>query len=167
MQSLKKSWHVVSNMTWGIWWISTQSLKSLKISLWGTIFSIFVQTLWGLSQKNTEELSFMTLNNDAKFEYYPDLVVSKMAWGIGWTFIRAPKSLKNCTLMGSFCPKHIMFQLENFRGVMCHMTLKGVAKFKEKLTCGLKNDIRNLVNFYGSSRKSEKLHFDRIFMSKA
>ena len=27
------------------------------------------------------------------------------------------------------------------------MTLKGVAKFKRKLTCGLKNDIRNLVNF--------------------
>ena len=34
----------------------------------------------------------------------PDLVVSKMAWGIGWTFIRA---LKSCTLMGSFCPKHM------------------------------------------------------------
>ena len=48
-----------------------------------------------------------------------DLVVSKMGWGIGWTFIRALKSLKNCTLMGSFCPKNIMFQLENFRGVMC------------------------------------------------
>ena len=51
----------------------------------------------------------------------PDLVVSRMAWGIGWTFIRALKCLrKNYTLMGSFCPKHIMFQLENFRGVMCH-----------------------------------------------
>ena len=50
----------------------------------------------------------------------PDLVVSKMAWGIGCIFIRALKSLKNCTLMGSFCPKHIMFQLENFIGTMCH-----------------------------------------------
>ena len=49
----------------------------------------------------------------------PDLAVSKMAWGIGWTFIRAPKSLKNCTLMGSFCPKHIMLQLKNFRGIIC------------------------------------------------
>ena len=37
----------------------------------------------------------------------PDLVVSKMAWGIGWTFIRAFKSLKNWTLMGSFCLKHV------------------------------------------------------------
>ena len=48
----------------------------------------------------------------------PDLVVSKMAWGIGWTFIRALKSLKNCSLMGYFYSKHIMFQLENFRGIM-------------------------------------------------
>ena len=48
----------------------------------------------------------------------PHIVVSKMAWGIGWTFIRELKSLKNCTLMGSFCPKTIMFQLENFGGIM-------------------------------------------------
>ena len=27
------------------------------------------------------------------------------------------------------------------------MTLKGAAKFKQKLSCGMKNDIRNLVNF--------------------
>ena len=47
------------------------------------------------------------------------------------------------------------------------MTLKGDAKFKGKLTCGLKNDIRNLVNFHASSRKSENLHFDQILLSKA
>ena len=52
----------------------------------------------------------------------PNLVVSRMAWGIGWTFIRALRSPKNCTLMGSFCQKNIMFQIENFRGVMCHNT---------------------------------------------
>ena len=42
------------------------------------------------------------------------------------------------------------------------MTLKGFAKCNEKLTCGLKNDIRNLLNFHASSRKSENLHFDWI-----
>ena len=42
------------------------------------------------------------------------------------------------------------------------MTLKGDAKFKRKLICGLKNDIRNLVNFHASSRKSENLHFDGL-----
>ena len=47
------------------------------------------------------------------------------------------------------------------------MTLKGDAIFKEKLTSGLKNDIRNLVNFHGISRKSENLHFDALLLSTA
>ena len=47
------------------------------------------------------------------------------------------------------------------------MTLKGDAKFKGKLTRGLKNDIKNLVNFHASSHKSEKLHFDGLVLSKA
>ena len=47
------------------------------------------------------------------------------------------------------------------------MTLKGDAKFKGKLTRGLKTYIRNLVNFHASSRKSENLHFDGFLLSKA
>ena len=50
------------------------------------------------------------------------------------------------------------------------MALKGDAKFKGKLILrktGLKNDIRNLVNFHVSSRKSEKMHFDELLLSKA
>ena len=60
------------------------------------------------------------------------------------------------------------------------MTLKGDAEFKRKLTRGLKNDIRNLVNFYASSQKteiftmigsffpkSETLHYDWLLFSKA
>ena len=47
------------------------------------------------------------------------------------------------------------------------MTLKDDAKCKGKLTCGLKNDLRNLVNLHASSRKSENLHFDQILLPKA
>ena len=47
------------------------------------------------------------------------------------------------------------------------MTLKGDALFKEKLTGGFKNDIRNLVNFHTSSCKIENLNFDGIFLCKA
>ena len=47
------------------------------------------------------------------------------------------------------------------------MTLKGDAIFKEKLAGGLKNDIRNLINFHASSRKSGKLHFDGFVLYKA
>ena len=35
------------------------------------------------------------------------------------------------------------------------MTLKSDAKFKEKLTCGFKYDMRNLVNFDPTTQKSE------------
>ena len=67
----------------------------------------------GIIFHDTEQWCKMWIN--------PDILVSKMAWGIGWTFIRALKSLKNYTLMGSFCSKH-MFQLENFKGIMYHET---------------------------------------------
>ena len=35
------------------------------------------------------------------------------------------------------------------------MTLNIDAKFKEKLTCGFKYDMRNLVNFHPTTQKSE------------
>ena len=47
------------------------------------------------------------------------------------------------------------------------MTMKGDAIFKKQLTGGLKNDIRNLVNFHASSRKSENFHFDGLVLFKA
>ena len=49
---------------------------------------------------------------------------------------------------------------------LCVMTLKGDAKFSGKLTRGLKNDIRNVVNFHASSRKSENLYFNGVILSK-
>ena len=47
------------------------------------------------------------------------------------------------------------------------MTLTGDAILKVKLTDGLTNDIKNLVNFNASSRKSENLYFDRLVLFKA
>ena len=47
------------------------------------------------------------------------------------------------------------------------MKLKNDAIFKEKLTGGLKNHIKYLVNFHGSSRKTENLHFDGLVLSEA
>ena len=35
------------------------------------------------------------------------------------------------------------------------MTLKSHAKFEEKMTCGLENDMRNLGNFYQNTRKPQ------------
>ena len=42
------------------------------------------------------------------------------------------------------------------------MTLKSDAKFEEKLTCGLENDMRNMANFHQSKLKSQKWDNDGI-----
>ena len=46
------------------------------------------------------------------------------------------------------------------------MTLKSDAKFEEKLTCGLENDMRNLANFHHSTGKCQNWDFDGILLSK-
>ena len=50
---------------------------------------------------------------------------------------------------------------------LCVMTLKGDAISKEKLTGGLKNDIRNLFGFNESSQNSENLHSDGLLLAIA
>ena len=55
-----------------------------------------------------------------------------------------------------------MFELKNYRGVMCFETHNS---FKEKLSGGLKNNIRNLVNFHADYYRSESLHFYGIVYS--
>ena len=42
------------------------------------------------------------------------------------------------------------------------MAPKGDAKFEEKLTCGLENDMRNMANFHQSNLKSQNWDNDGI-----
>ena len=46
------------------------------------------------------------------------------------------------------------------------MTLKKVPNFEEELTFCLKNDMRNLVSFNASNRKSVNLDFVGLLLSK-
>ena len=46
------------------------------------------------------------------------------------------------------------------------MTLTSDVKFKGKLTCGLKNDMRNFMNFHAGSQKSDIFYFDGHLLSK-
>ena len=40
------------------------------------------------------------------------------------------------------------------------------AKFEEKLTCYLENDMRNLAYFHQSTQKCQNWNFDGILLSK-
>ena len=44
------------------------------------------------------------------------------------------------------------------------MTIECYAKFEEKLTCGLENNMRNLTNFHQSTRNSQNWYFHWIFL---
>ena len=46
------------------------------------------------------------------------------------------------------------------------MTMKSDAKFKEKLTCGFKYDMGNLVNFHPTTQKSKSFTFMGYFCPK-
>ena len=48
---------------------------------------------------------------------------------------------------------------------LCVMAMKNDAKFEEELTWRFKTDTRNLVNFNGSSGKSENLNSDVLLLS--
>ena len=43
-----------------------------------------------------------------------------------------------------------------FTGELCVMTMKNDANFEEELTCRMKIDMRNLINFDRSTGKSQK-----------
>ena len=111
-----------------------------KFALWCTTFA---ESILCFSQKSTEELCVIILKNDAKFEEELTCALKNDMRNLA-NFDSTLESLKICTLMESFWAKYIMFELKNYRGVIV-MTLKGDAIFKEKLTGGLKNDIRNLI----------------------
>ena len=69
--------------------------------------------------------------------------------------MQAVESLNICTLIRSFCPKHIKFRLKNTEE-LCFLAVKSDAKLKEKLTLRSKKD-RNLVNFHPTTHKSKNL----------
>ena len=81
-----------------------------------------------------------------------------------WNFTWAVESLQFCTLMGSFCPNHINFQLKNTEQLSL-MTLKSDAKFKEKLLW-FKIWHEEFGEFPTNHSKVWTFLFNRLFLSK-
>ena len=97
-------------------------------------------------------------------------VLWKMAWGICQIFTRALKSLKIGTLIRFFCPKYKIYELKNYRGVMCHdneewcKIRKGIGLSFQKNY--FKIDMKNLTNFDQNTQKSKNLLFNGLLWPK-
>ena len=65
MQNLK-NWLAISKSAWGIWRILTRAIENLRNSHFNVPLLSKVY-IYCLSQKSTEELSFMKLKRDTKF----------------------------------------------------------------------------------------------------
>ena len=84
------------------------------------------------------------------------LVSSKLTWRIWWILTWAIRNSRNCTLMGCFWPKYIMFELKRYRWVMFDGT-EYWCKIWRKTDFAFKNDKRSLANFQQNTFKSLKI----------
>ena len=82
--------------------------------LWSKSFKVYAKEVQKSYPHDTEEWCKVQIKTNLWFQIWHEELDELL--------IRALKSLKTCTLMGSFCPKHIIFQPENFIGVMYHNT---------------------------------------------
>ena len=88
--------------------------------------------------------------------------LSKNIYDKQFTTLTTHKNVQN--YYNEKCEKYLMFDLKNTEK-LSFMTLKGDAKFEEKLTCGLENGMRNMANFHQSNLKSQNWD-DGILQSK-
>ena len=106
---------VVSKLTWGIWQILTRALDVSNI--WNLMGFFWTKYMFEL-KKSTEELCFMTLKNDAKFE--EELTCPfKIGTTIWQILTQAFECLKNLRFNGLPLTKvYTMFGLKKYRTVM-------------------------------------------------
>ena len=85
---------------------------------------------------------------------------------IWWIMIRALKSLKICTFIGTFCAKYIMFDLKKYRRVVIHDTKESSKIWRKTDLCFQKwhEEFSNFLteHFW----KAKNWDFGRILLSK-
>ena len=92
-----------------------------------------------------------------------DSVFQKWLWRI---LIGALKILKNLHFDWCLLCKVYNVWPKKSTEELYFMTLKSHAKFEERLTCGLENDMRNMANFHQNNWKCQTWYFHRILLSK-
>ena len=87
--------------------------KSKSFTSMGSFCSKYIS----FELKEYREVIFHDTNSNGKFEQTLTLRFQKWQKELGELSLEYSKVVQNCILIGSFCPKHIIFQLEKFRGI--------------------------------------------------
>ena len=162
MENLKRNWLVILKLTWGIWWILTRAIASLK----KFHFNVLLLRKVYIFGAKTVKRSYLSSNwrgiQNLERNWF---VVSKLAWGIWQILTWALAILKKFLFNGVLVTKVYCLSYKSAEE-LSFMTLKSHANFEEKLTCGLKKDLRSLANFQQSTWKCQNWDLDWIFLSK-
>ena len=123
MQNLKRNWLVISKLTWGIWWILTQALESLKIVYFNVLLFSKVYIAWDKKvHRSYLSWNWRGIQNFGRNR----LAVSKLAQWIWKILDWGLKSLKdfhfNGLLMSKLCT---VLAKKKYRGVIFHETEGG------------------------------------------
>ena len=141
--------------------LSTTQWNFTKFVLWYGSFS------WRYIKLQLKRYRWVVSHDTEEWWKIWRFFVSKMT-RIWWILIRALKSLKKLHFDWSLlCKVYNVWPKKVQRSVFHHTeTLKSHAKFEEKLTCGLENDMRNLANFHQNTWKCQNWYFHGILLSK-
>ena len=134
----------------------TWALKSLKNFHFNGLLLGKVYIAW--AKKGTEELLFfMTLKIDAKLE--EKLICCLENDKEFHKFSSEHSKVSKVELWWDPFIQSRKYVSLKFTEKLCIMTMKNDTKIEEKLTCRLKIDMRNFINFDLSTRKSKKFVF--------
>ena len=137
-------------------------LKNLKT---GSLMGSFFQSRKCMSLKFTEELCVIKMKNDVKLQ--EGLTCRfKLTWGISWILTQPLKSFKNLHFNGLLLNKIYNVWAKQLQRSYVSWQWRVMQNLTKKLTWGLENYMRNLEEFYQSTRKSQNCKFDDILLSK-
>ena len=153
----------ISKLAWGIWQILTLALKRLKNVHFNAFLLRKVCILYEL--KKYRGVIFHDTEEWCKIWGKMDLWFGKWHEEFGKFSPEHSKVSELGLWWNSFAQSRKYMSLK-LTEELCVMKMKNDAKFEKKLTCHFLNDMRNLMNFDSSTRKSKNLLFDWLLWSE-
>ena len=162
MQNLKRNWLVISKSTWGIWWILTQALESLKNVHFNVLLLRQVFIVWA---KKYREVIFQKIEEGYKIWRGINLLFENCHKEIIKFWPEYSKVSKSFTLMASFWAKYVLFELKKYGRVIFHDSEEW-CKIWRKTDLMLGKWQEEFCKFSPEHTKCQNWNFNKILLPK-